>query len=389
MNGKQRWDIFCKIIDNFGDIGVCWRLSQQLAREHGLPIRLIIDDIHVAQKIITELDTSTAQQVVNTVEIVSWSAIEANPAQIADVVIETFGCELPESYLRQMDAGTVCINLEYLSAEDWVSDFHARPSKHPILPITKYYFFPGFVADTGGLIRERDLIQQRNKFLASSSAWTAFWQKLNIEISKPDVIKISLFCYPQASIRQLLATFASANKPIHLFVPHHGAVAELGNIYPDFKPNTGEIFQVNELSIQVLPFLTQEDYDRLLWSCDLNFVRGEDSWIRAIWAGKPFVWQPYIQQDDTHLEKLNAFLSRYTENAKAQVKALIQDVNLAWSGYGNNQQSSKHKAVWQQLIDALPDLYTYTKTQSETLAKDADLATKLVIFSENLQKNQV
>ena len=389
MDRKSHWDIFCKIVDNFGDIGVCWRLSQQLAHEHGLQIRLVIDDIHVAQKIIPELDISKPQQHINAVEIVTWGAIETSPCPVADVVIETFGCELPEPYLQQMSAETIWINLEYLSAENWVSDFHARPSKHPSLALTKYYFFPGFADDTGGLIREQDLLQRRDAFLATSSEQAAFWQKLNVKIPAPHAIKVSLFCYPQASIKQLLAALSSAQKPVHLFVPFHGAIAEIGNLYRDFKPNIGEVFRINQLSIHILPFLTQEDYDYLLWSCDLNFVRGEDSWIRAIWAGRPFVWQPYIQQDHTHVEKLKAFLARYTENASEQDMALINQVNLAWSGYGSQQQDADDQTLWHQLVEAFPKLNIYTKKQSDFLAKDNDLATKLVIFSENLQKNQV
>lgn len=389
MNRKQHWDIFCKIVDNFGDIGVCWRLSQQLAREHGLQIRLVIDDIQVAKKIIPELDISKTLQHINAVEIVNCNALETNPEKIAEVVIETFGCELPESYLKRMSAETVWINLEYLSAENWVSDFHARPSKHPTLPLTKHYFFPGFMADTGGLIREQDLLQRRDAYLASSAAQVAFWQKLNIKVPEPDAIKVSLFCYPQAAIKPLLTTFAAAQKPIHLYAPVHAAIAEISNLCPDFKPNIGEVFRINQLTIQVLPFLTQEDYDCLLWLCDLNFVRGEDSWVRAIWAGKPFVWQPYIQQDHTHLEKLKAFLARYTENATDQDKTLIHEVNLAWSGYGNRQQITDDQTIWQQLIIALSTLCSFTRKRSDLLAEDNDLATKLVIFSENLQKNQV
>lgn len=389
MKHQQHWDIFCKIVDNFGDIGVCWRLSQQLAREHGLQIRLVIDDIHIAQKIIPDLDLSKPQQYINAVEIVTWSTLETNPEKVADVVIETFGCELPESYLKRMNAETVWINLEYLSAENWVSDFHARPSKHPTLPLTKHYFFPGFVADTGGLIREQDLLQRRDAYLASGAEQAVFWQKLNIKAPEADAIEVSLFCYPQAAIKPLLTAFAAAQKPIHLYVPVHAAIAEISNLYPDFKPNIGEVFRINQLTIQLLPFLTQEDYDCLLWSCDLNFVRGEDSWVRAIWAGKPFVWQPYIQQDHTHLEKLKAFLTRYTENAADQDKALIHQVNMAWSGYGSQQQIAGDGTIWHRLIKALPMLYSFTRKRSDLLAEDNDLATKLVIFSENLQKNQV
>jgi hypothetical protein len=35
---QKRWDIFCKVVDNFGDIGVCWRLARQLQAEHGLQL---------------------------------------------------------------------------------------------------------------------------------------------------------------------------------------------------------------------------------------------------------------------------------------------------------------------------------------------------------------
>ena len=28
----MHWDMFCRVIDNYGDIGVCWRLAADLAR---------------------------------------------------------------------------------------------------------------------------------------------------------------------------------------------------------------------------------------------------------------------------------------------------------------------------------------------------------------------
>ncbi|HET9045379.1 MAG TPA: elongation factor P maturation arginine rhamnosyltransferase EarP, partial [Casimicrobiaceae bacterium] len=39
----QRWDVFCKVVDNFGDAGVCWRLARQLVAEHDLAVTLWID----------------------------------------------------------------------------------------------------------------------------------------------------------------------------------------------------------------------------------------------------------------------------------------------------------------------------------------------------------
>ncbi|MBY0444112.1 MAG: elongation factor P maturation arginine rhamnosyltransferase EarP, partial [Burkholderiales bacterium] len=43
MNNTVRWDIFCRVIDNYGDIGVCWRLARQLSFEHGFAVRLMVD----------------------------------------------------------------------------------------------------------------------------------------------------------------------------------------------------------------------------------------------------------------------------------------------------------------------------------------------------------
>lgn len=388
QSGK-RWDIFCKIVDNYGDIGVCWRLSQQLATEHSIQVRLFIDNIHVAQKIISTLDISKSRQVINQVEIVAWASSEAKQinTDVVDTIIETFGCGLPEQYLQQMRPETVWINLEYLSAENWVSDFHAKPSKHPTLPLTKYYFFPGFTENTGGLIREKDLLKQQNTFLESEETQLNFWRKIGATATTD--IKISLFCYPQAPIKDLLEALADTNKPVSLYIPFNSAITEVASLYKDFTLNIGQVFQQENLTIYTLPFLSQDDYDHLLWACDLNFVRGEDSWIRAIWAGKPFIWQPYLQADDIHLVKLKAFLDFYVGNARPQNKNLIYEANLRWSGYGSAENNPLNSDIWQQLINALPQPHHHSEEVANLLSQQPDLATKLVIFSENLQENQV
>lgn len=389
----KRWDIFCKIVDNYGDIGVCWRLAQQLAHEHAINVRLFVDDMTVAKKIIPALDITAPIQVINQVQIVTWATIEANQIVVnrialneVDVVLETFGCELPAPYLQHLSFKTIWINLEYLSAESWVSEFHAKPSKHPTLALTKYFYFPGFFESTGGLIREKDLIKQRNAFIASQESQNNFWQQVIGGESNSQDIKLSLFCYPQAHIKKLIEDLQKTNRPISIFMLFNSTMIEVKTIFADFKYNIGEVYQKNNLTIYVVPFLSQTDYDHLLWACDLNFVRGEDSWIRAIWASKPFIWQPYIQSDDVHLNKLNAFLNFYTENATEQTTTLIKQVNLSWSGYGEINTSN---SIWPQLIDQLSNLAEHSKRQTITLNNQTDLTTKLVIFSEKLQENQV
>ncbi|HSI38781.1 MAG TPA: elongation factor P maturation arginine rhamnosyltransferase EarP [Methylotenera sp.] len=396
MNNRmgKRWDIFCKIVDNYGDIGVCWRLSQQLAKEHQLQIRLFIDDLTIASHIITNLNATKQQQTINGIEICNWD--ESTDA-CADVVIETFGCNLPEPYVQQMQPNkTIWINLEYLSAESWVSDFHAKPSPHPTLPLTKHFFFPGFIDATGGLIREKDLITQRDEFLNSTALQTKFLQKLwstDKTNASSDTIKISIFCYPQAQIECLVEALQNTEQHISLYLPFNSTLSTFNVFLTDFELKVGDVIHKNNLTVHILPFLSQDDYDSLLWTCDMNFVRGEDSWIRAIWAGKPFVWQPYIQAEDTHINKLNAFLDVYTNEASPEVKTLLYQSSLAWSGQAEKQvhiqDNISKPEIWQHLITQLPALHAYAKQRADAFISQPDMATKLVIFSENLTRNQV
>ncbi|WP_455776520.1 elongation factor P maturation arginine rhamnosyltransferase EarP, partial [Burkholderia stabilis] len=153
-------DLFCTVIDNFGDIGVCWRVARQLAHEHGWQVRLFVDDLSTFARLLPGVDPDAERQTVDAIVIEHWHAQAGDALDIADVVIEAFACELPGAYLAAMARRArppVWINLEYLSAEDWVADFHLRPSPHPRYPLLKTFFFPGLSAGTGGVLKEHDL----------------------------------------------------------------------------------------------------------------------------------------------------------------------------------------------------------------------------------------
>ncbi|MGB4811991.1 MAG: elongation factor P maturation arginine rhamnosyltransferase EarP [Methylophilaceae bacterium] len=359
----MHYDILCKIIDNFGDIGVCWRLARQLVNEHHIQVRLFIDDFAVASKIIPHLDVAKSAQLIENVEICTWPTATTQPAE---VVIETFACGLPDAYLQQMVTNkSRWINLDYLSAEDWVSDFHAKPSPHPVHPITKYYFFPGFSEKTGGLVREKNLMAQRDAFQSSASQQADFWQKLGIQ-PIANATKISLFCYAQADLAGLFSALNLHNKPVQLLVPNNSLIA-------DFIRNIGNL--ASHIQLCPLPFLSQTDYDKLLWACDLNFVRGEDSWIRAIWAAKPFIWQPYIQTENTHLVKLEAFINLYYQDYEQ--KEMVWEAHRYWlAGHG-------FERVLKNYLNALPNTTLFTRQKSAQLAAQTDLASSLVAFANS------
>jgi uncharacterized repeat protein (TIGR03837 family) len=379
----QHWDIFCNIVDNYGDIGICWRLSQQLVNDHHVQVRLFIDNLTTAKKIIPHLDSTLTEQAIQGVTVCTWPIVATMPAE---VVIETFSCALPDAYLVKMtQQQSIWINLEYLSAESWVGDFHAKPSPHPTLAITKHFYFPGFKNDTGGLIREHNLIAKRDTFLNSKIDQTKFWQALGINNeSEKDSIKISLFYYPQANINQLLLALSATNQPSSIFLPFNGSIDTLSSIFTDFKQVNANTLRLESITVHLLPFLSQSDYDHLLWACNLNFVRGEDSWIRAIWASKPFIWQPYIQTEDTHIKKMQAFLEVYSCEATDEIKSTLLDAHLTWSNASISDTNNLTR-----LVQNLPKLDSYTKQQADILSALPDLATKLLSFSEKLAKNKV
>ncbi len=381
----KRWDIFCNIVDNFGDIGVCWRLSQQLANEHQRNVRLFIDDFYIASKIIPNFNPQNKHQTVQNVEITAWPTEET---PLPDVVIENFSCQLPEIYTQQIaklkdniKKTITWINLEYLSAEKWVEECHALPSIHPTLGIRKTYFYPGFTEKTGGLLREKNLLHERDAFLGNQHLQASFWQKYapSHETAKAD-IKISLFSYPQADIKNLLLALAKSEKNIQVFLPFNSEITALNTIIEEYQLRFDEVKQLNNLTLTLLPFLSQSEYDQLLWACDFNFVRGEDSWIRAIWSGKPFVWQPYIQEENTHLKKLDAFLENYTEDAQEEIKHKIQVAHRIWS----NALPVPTDDFWFKTLNELNAWHDFALIKSNKLAEQPSLTEQLVSFCEKI-----
>lgn len=371
---QRRWDIFCRVVDNFGDIGVCWRLAKQLAHEHHQSVRLWVDDLASFACITPTVDPNVRYQVVHGVEIGHWQAVFI-AVEPAEVVIEAFACELPDVYvaaLLQEIKQPVWINLEYLSAEPWVAQYHALPSPHPRLSLTKTFFFPGFVQGTGGLLRERDLIAQREAF--GRAAEHAFLQRQGLLERKSDEIRISLFCYDTAPVEKLIQLLSESVVPVLLIVPQ-GKVAESIMALLGRK---AALITHGQLTVQVIPFMDQTDYDRLLWSCDVNFVRGEDSFVRAQWGANAFIWNIYPQTESVHWKKLDAFLELYTAGMSIEMAAAACEMWHCWNGRGEI-----NSAIWMNFLSFCKSLAYHNKNWVKQLLKQNDLTSSLVQFAEN------
>ena len=375
----KSWDLFCRVVDNYGDIGVCWRLARQLVAEHRLPACLWVDDLAAFRRIYPEVNPALDDQVCRGVRVRRWA--DAFPAvEPADVVVEAFACSLPESYLQAMAARVVkprWINLEYLSAENWVGECHGLASPSPRLPLTKHFFFPGFTESTGGVLREHDLEARRQAFRQDMEAQAAFWQRLGLPLPAVNEKRISLFCYPPSRAEALFALWQNQAERTTCLVPEGIAGQALGEFFGERHAAAGRVFHRGNLEVRILSFLEQDAYDRLLWACDCNFVRGEDSFVRAQWARQPMVWQPYPQEEGVHLHKLDAFLDRYCAGLDNLAAQAVQAQWRAWSrGEGVAEAWPTFRAQWGAL-------QPHAARWAEDLFKAGDLASRLVQFSTN------
>ena len=377
----QSWDIFCRVVDNYGDIGVCWRLARQLAVEHNVAVRLWVDDLDSFARLCPAIDSSQDSQRMADITVCRWRE-PFSGALPGDVVIEAFGCELPAALQVAMTAKSrapAWINLEYLSAEKWVTANHGLPS--PQATLTKYFFFPGFVAGAGGLLRERDLIARRERFQRDPHAMAEFWRSLGMELPEGDELRVSLFCYDNPTLQDLLAQWAAGISRVTCLAPEGVAASAMARFFAEPSINVNRTYITGNLTAHIIPFLEHERYDRLLWACDINFVRGEDSFVRAQWAARPFVWHIYPQNDDAHRIKLDAFLDLFGAGVDA---ATIRQRRSFWRGWNGDGLEA---TAWRELIEARAALASHVERWSGNLARQTDLASNLVKFSRDLLKS--
>jgi uncharacterized repeat protein (TIGR03837 family) len=368
----QRWDIFCRVIDNYGDIGVSWRLARQLVSEHGVSVRLWVDHMASLQALCPQIKVGASRQVVDGVAVFQF-ADESAFSHPAEVVIEAFGCGLPENYVLAMAACVtkpLWIILEYLSAEPWVRTHHGLPSPHPQLGLLRYFFFPGFTEGTGGVLREAGLQARRDAF--DVQAKRAWWSRRGFEEVPQDTLAISLFAYPHAPIRALLEACANGAMPVVMAIPEGPLARQVQENFP---------VKYEKLELRFVPFVPQADYDELLWACDINFVRGEDSFVRAQWAGRPFVWHIYPQAGDAHRIKLDAFLKIYGNDLPEPAAQSVCGLWNAWNGVAGAPPVDD---AWRAFIDVCPAQRQGLKCWQESLTRIGDMTANLLKFSQKM-----
>ncbi len=364
------WWVFCRVIDNYGDAGVALRLARQLASRSLGPVHLVVDHWPTLARLDPRRAEADEGRLQEGLHAWSWSFLESHADAVLGsapprVLISAFSCDLPAGMLAWLTGRPAprWILFDYLSAEAWIDDCHGRPAPLPGFEGPRHFFFPGFSQASGGLLREPGRP-------AASAAHAAG--------SGDGPRSLTLWAYPTAPWRALVAAQGQGQVPWcwHVF-EGDGLAAQVSSLLPPCRPKDEQGGASTAPCCRSLPFQTQQGYDRLLDDADLNLVRGEDSWVRALWAAKPFLWQVYPQADEVHHRKLEAFLARYLDDAEPALASRLRALFWAWNGEGDVT------AAWLALQAQWPLWVAHARRWSLALARQPDLVTQLVEFVEN------
>lgn len=305
-------DIFCEIIDNYGDIGVVYRTAKELQKIFPKSkIRVFLNRLDEFKKINSQVLDLPSQNI-DGIEYITFDYLRDNANELltAQVIIEAFGCQIPEEYMEiAYDNSELLINLEYLSAEDWIEDFHLQSSPLGRGKLKKVFFMPGFTEKSGGVITDSNYLERIQRVLENKE----FYEKKYLSDIEDRENKIvgTLFSY-EKNFTPLLEDLKKLDKDVVILAMGEKTQDSLRKILKNFSiEDFRNSLKYGKIEIRFLNFLNQEEYEELINIVDFNFVRGEDSFIRAVLTGKPYMWHIYCQEEYAHMDKIEGFLDKY------------------------------------------------------------------------------
>lgn len=364
--------VLCKVVDNFGDIGVVWRLccqlSNQIKKENFTSkINLIVDDLASFNKICNSVDSNKSFQIVENINIFNWNdeklcydEFSKNDGENLSVILEVFQCGRPlwmEKILfeEKLNRTVQIIMIDYLTAEKYAEDFHCLQSLTRSSKVQKVNFMPGFTNKTGGLIID--------------SEWEHFCDYKNNK---------TLLCFTYDRNWDALANACKKSNYIEkvLIAPGKGFESLKKSFYSNFIKDSN-------LKIEELSFMNQNEWDKMLKNCGVLFIRGEESMSRACLSGIPFVWHAYPQSDEYQLIKVRALLERMSVHFKCEDFKIIEKVwILINSAESEVEQEVFEKAILDFFDNAEKLVYGFREFALD-LRKNGDLCSNLMTFIKN------
>ena len=351
--------VLCKVVDNYGDIGVCWRMCRRLKKiAPQNTISLVVDNFDTFGKIEPRVNqqnviASGAWQSIQIegIDIYNWhddynchKIFSANDGERLSIILECFQCGRPDwmekiLFEEKLQRTVQIIMIDYLTAEKYAEDFHCLKSLTRSAKVQKVNFMPGFTDKTGGLIIDDE------------------WSQL-----------------PEWN----------ENGPVLVFTYTMGkGLLENGKLKP-------------------LPFMPQPEWDKMMKQCSALIIRGEESMSRACLSGIPFIWQAYPQSEEYQLVKVKALLERmrpHFDEAAFEIvekawmcvnvdchalRARNDEVPLGANDNGNNPSLRGANAVSdvaiQTFLNSLPSLRPGFLSFAQSLQKNGDLCANLMTF---------
>lgn len=374
-------DIFCEIIDNFGDIGVVYRISKELKKIfQNVRIRIVLNRLEEF-KAINKKVKDTDYQEIDGLICVTEKYVKENIETfgVSDVFIEAFGCNVPEEYVKQAKENSkLWINLEYLSGEKWIEDFHLCESLIDSKTLKKIFFMPGFSEKSGGVIIDSGFLE-RMKFGKENR--DEIFKKYFKDFDLKDKFIGTVFSY-EKNFENLLETLKNYEKETVLLLMGEKTQKSFSEILKkNLTEDYGNIVKYGKITMIYSDFFSQEEYEEIISASDFNFTRGEDSFVRGIILGKPFMWHIYLQEEKAHMDKIKAFTERFKESIKVseEEKNIIESYCNLLEDYNDRDKNSleKGKENFRIFFEKFQEIDRICEKYSKFLLEKCNLVKKL------------
>ena len=374
-------DIFCEIIDNFGDIGVVYRISKELKKIfQNVRIRIVLNRLEEF-KAINKKVKDTDYQEIDGLICVTEKYVKENIETfgVSDVFIEAFGCNVSEEYVKQAKENSkLWINLEYLSGEKWIEDFHLCESLIDSKTLKKIFFMPGFSEKSGGVIIDSGFLE-RMKFGKENR--DEVFKKYFKDFDLKDKFIGTVFSY-EKNFENLLETLKNYEKETVLLLMGEKTQKSFSEILKkNLTEDYGNIVKYGKITMIYSDFFSQEEYEEIISASDFNFTRGEDSFVRGIISGKPFMWHIYLQEEKAHMDKIKAFTERFKESVEVseEEKNIIESYCNLLEDYNDRDKNSleKGKEDFRIFFEKFEEINRICEKYSKFLLEKCNLVKKL------------
>ena len=363
-------DIFCDVIDNYGDIGFVYRLAKNLKNNiSNSEIRVFLNKLEELKKLAPSTNPNIEKQEISNINFIDINSEAFKNTEPSNIIIEAYGCEIPDLYLQKIDSKSIIINIEYLSAEEWTEDFHLKESLSNNSLIEKYFFMPGFTKGTGGLIIDNSTKESNIEFIKELIP--------NVDLSGK--IIGSIFSY-EHDFNPLIRDLNSIQNDYVLILCGTKTQQSFAPIIKNFKEDK-KYYKEKNIEFVFIDFLPQEQYDILLKSTNFNFVRGEESLARAVLSRRPFLWHAYPQESSAHLEKVEAFSKIYLDFLKRKIDIeKYQNLIYNYSRRAENLSSLSEEINYLHFFENLKKYEAASIAFSDFLIVNCNLIHNLIDF---------